>query len=270
MAAKTPGKSKAKAKVATAKVPRQKPAQDRRDIFIRQYLIHKNASRAYRESGYEDGPSVHQNASRLLTSDYVQRRLADAKAETLAKLDVKAEDVLRRLVNIAFADAAEITAYEVGACRYCHGVDHHYHWRTQRELDDETSAAIKESDRSGKPVKWPDPIGGTGYTTKSPPHPDCPECDGAGIPRLRFKDTRLLTPAERALFAGVEQTQNGLRYRFNDQMAAIKHIAEHVQFFKARDEANANAFARAIAEISTRGSKMPLRKDEPKENSTNE
>lgn len=34
-----------------------------------------------------------------------------------------------------------------------------------------------------------DPQGGYGYDLNLAPHPDCPECDGHGIPRVVFKDT---------------------------------------------------------------------------------
>ena len=51
--------TKPKAKPASpAKAPRKKPALDKRDDFIRLYLIHKNASQAYREAGYQATTSV--------------------------------------------------------------------------------------------------------------------------------------------------------------------------------------------------------------------
>lgn len=254
-----------KASRGSAKAPRKQPALDRREEFIRFYLIHKNASQAYREAGYQDGPGTRQSASALLSSPYVQDRLADEREKTLAKLDVKVEDVLDRFKAIAFGDAAAITEYVVGACRYCHGIDHHYQWRHQDELTQATEDAIRESDRSGKAARFPDAHGGIGYRASMPPHPDCPNCDGDGIARVKFKDTRLMTPDERKLFAGVKQTQHGIEFKLNDQVAALKELAEHVQFYKARDDHNANALARAIAEIQDRGAmgRMPLRKDQP-------
>jgi len=255
-----------KASAGPAKAPRKQPALDRREEFIRLYLIHKNKARAYREAGFDTSPHTdRQNAHHLFTSHYVQERLAEEREKTLATLDVKVEDVLDRFKAIAFGDAAAITEYVVGACRYCHGVDHHYQWRHQDELTEATEEAIRESDRSGKPARFPDPHGGIGYRASAPPHPECPNCDGDGIARVRFKDTRLMTPDERKLFAGVKQTQHGIEFKLNDQVAALKELAEHVQFYKARDDHNANALARAIAEIQDRGAmgRMPLRKDQP-------
>lgn len=254
-----------KAKPTPAKAPRQKPAQDRRDKFIRQYLIHSNASRAYREAGYEDGPSVHQNASRLLSSDYVQSRLASAKADALAKLDVKVADVLAMQRDIAFTDRAEITSYVIGACRYCWGIDHRFQWRTHREFADAVETYMGKGEAYHANHTAPDDEGGYGYKHSAAPNPDCPECEGEGVERVKFKDTRLMTEAERRIFAGVETTQHGIRYRFEDRGKAIESLAQHLQFYAERDAANANAFAAAVAEVIARGSKMPLRKDAAQE-----
>lgn len=262
---RTSAKGKTKPR-GPAKASRRKPAQDKREIFIRQYLIHKNASRAYREAGYQDGTGTAQSAHRLLTTAYVQRRLAEEQQQLLEMLDVKVETVFKRLKDVAFGDIAAITEYIVGSCRYCHGVGHQYQWRDEAEHDEAIEEAIRESDRSGKLVKYPPSLdGGTGYSRNVPPHPDCPQCDGDGISRIRFKDTRLMTDAERALFSGVEQTQHGMKYRFEDRMAALERLAENLQFYKERDETNANAVARLIAELQDRGQvgRMPLRKDEP-------
>lgn len=255
-----------KASRGSTKAPRKQPALDRREEFIRLYLIHKNASQAYREAGYQDGPGTRQNAHRLLTSDYVRDRLAEEREKALAKLDVKVEAVLDRFKAIAFGDAAAITEYVVGACRYCYGHDHRYQWRTHREFADAMEAYMAKGETYHANHAAPDDEGGYGYRFNVPPHPECPECEGDGIPEVRFKDTRLMTPDERKLFAGVKQTQHGIEFKLNDQIAALKELAEHVQFYKARDDHNANALARAIAELQDRGQmgRMPIRKDTPK------
>lgn len=265
MAGKRTSPKGKKASRGTAKAPRKQPALDRREEFIRLYLIHKNASQAYREAGYKDGPGTRQSASALLSSPYVQERLADEREKTLAKLDVNVEAVLDRFKAIAFGDAAAITEYVVGACRYCHGIEHRYQWRTPREFSDAVEDFMNKTEAYQTTHSPPDNEGGYGYRFTLLPHPDCPECDGRGVAQVRFKDTRLMTPDERKLFAGVKQTQHGIEFKLNDQVAALKELAEHVQFYKARDDHNANALARAIAEIQDRGQmgRMPIRKDTP-------
>lgn len=60
---------------------------DRREAFVRHFLIHGNATRAYREAGYKDGPGTRQSAHRLLTSADIQARIAEERQELLAMLD---------------------------------------------------------------------------------------------------------------------------------------------------------------------------------------
>jgi phage terminase small subunit len=262
-------KPKAKAKARTqgpTKAPFKKPALDKRDIFIRQYLIHSNATRAYREAGYQDHVGIHQSASNLLRSPYVQSRIADMRAEQLAKLDVKVEQVFDRYRAVAFGDPAAITEFITGACRYCHGIEHGYQWKTAREFSDAVEEYMGKGEAYHANHTAPDCEGGFGYRFSNPPHPDCPECDGEGIPRVRFKDTRLMTDDERKLFAGVKETQNGIEFKLNDQMVALKALAEHLHFNKLRDESIANTLLNAITELQDRGimGRMPIASTTPK------
>jgi phage terminase small subunit len=222
---------------------------DRRAIFIRQYLAHQNASRAYREAGYKDGPGTRQSAHRLLTSADIQARILEERQKLLAALNVKVEDVLRRFRDIAFADIAEIAGMHIGACRYCYGVGHAYQWRTPEEFI--TSLARAET----KPDGDNHLEGGFGYDATLPPHPDCPMCDGDGLPSIKLKDTRLMTNSERAVFAGIEKTRNGIHYRFHDRLDALKELAE---------DREANTVASLIRELQDRGQmqRMPLRRDQ--------
>jgi phage terminase small subunit len=229
----------------------------RREAFVRHYLIYQNASRAYREAGYQDGPGTRQSARRLLTSAYVQERISEERQNLMAALDVKVEDVVRRLRDIAFSDIAEIVGCHVGACRYCYGTSHAYQWRTPREY----RAALSKTDT--KPKSDADPEGGYGYCANQPPHPTCPMCEGEGIPHVKFKDTRLLTDSERAVFAGVEKTRSGVRYHFHDRFAALKQLAIRLGFYSPVVDQEPNAIARLIHDLEARGQmqRMQLRRD---------
>jgi hypothetical protein len=50
-----------------------------------------------------------------------------------------------------------------------------------------------------------------------------------------FKDTRLLSGAERAVFAGVVETRHGTHYRFHNQLEALKELAKRLGFYAAAD-----------------------------------
>lgn len=114
--------------------PKKTIADARREAFVRHYLIHENASKAYREAGYQDGPGTRESAHRLLTSAYIQSRIAETRQELLAALDVKIEDLVRRYRDIAFSDIADIVGCHVGACRYCYGKAYDFQWRTPKEI----------------------------------------------------------------------------------------------------------------------------------------
>jgi phage terminase small subunit len=200
------------------------PAIDRRESFIRHYLLHQNAAQAYREAGFKDGPGTRQSAHRLLTSAYIQSRLAEERQKLLDALDVKIEDLLRRFRDIAFADIAEIVGCHYGACRYCHGIDHAFQWRTRAEY-------LRSGENKGALYRGLlESEGGFGFDASRLPHPDCPMCDGRGILHVHLKDTRLLTNSERAVIAGVEQTARGVCYRFHDRLAALKELAKRLGF----------------------------------------
>ena len=93
-------------------------------------------------------------------------------------------------------------------------------------------------------------------------------CDGLGIPKIKFKDTRLLTAAQRAVLSGIDVTPWGIRYRFQDQMAALRELAKRLGFYEAKDDSSTNAVALLIVDLPSRGQmqRMPLRRDrDPRE-----
>jgi hypothetical protein len=234
---------------------------DRREAFIRHYLIQQNAALAYRAAGYQDGPGTRQSAHRLLTSAYVQTRLTEERQRLFATLDVKVEDVFKRLKRIAFSDIATIVSCHIYACRYCNGINNAYQWRTPREYEQALADAINESERTGKPAKFPTNDGGYGYSTHLAPNSDCPECDGRGIREVVFKDTRLLTEEERAVFTGVQITQGGIKYRFEDRAKALESLARHLQFYREREQTNGKMTANWLDQMAAAGrvQRMPIR-----------
>jgi phage terminase small subunit len=226
---------------------------DRREAFVRHYLIHQNASRAYREAGYRDGPGTRQSAHRLLTSAYIQARIVEARQGLLAALDVTVEEVVRRFRDIAFADIAGIVGLHVGACRFCYGVGHTYQWRTPREFHECLAQPHRDFSATGDREAEGHPEGGYGYDASLPPNQDCSECGGEGIPRIVFKDTRVLTDSERAVFAGVVETRYGVNYRFHNQMKALGELAKRIGFYDSPGNPETNPVARLIEELQSRG-----------------
>jgi phage terminase small subunit len=246
-----------------AKRPSTAAKINRRERFIRRFLVHQNAARAYREAGYQDGPGTRQSAHRLLTSAYVQGRLEEERQRLLEALDVTVEKVVRRFRDIAFADIANIVGLHIGACRFCYGKGHAYQWRTVGEY----RASLKQTqkDTASRSSKEADgrPEGGYAYDANVLPSPNCPECDGDGIPRIVFKDTRLFTDSERAVFAGAVETRYGVNYRFHDQMVALHELAKRIGFYDPPRNREKSTVANLIHELQSRGQMqaMPLRRD---------
>lgn len=243
--------------------PSKRVDYDRREAFVRNYLVYQNASRAYREAGYLDGPGTRQSAHRLLTSAYIQGRLGEERQRLLEALDVKVDDVIGRFRDIAFADIANIVGLHIGACRFCYGRGHAYQWRTVGEYRASLEQTQKASASRSSKEAGGHPEGGYGYNANVPPSPDCPECDGEGIPRIVFKDTRLFTDSERAVYAGTVETRYGVTYRFHDQMAALQELAKRVGFYDPPRNQAAGTVVRLIHELQSRGQiqAMPLRRD---------
>jgi phage terminase small subunit len=110
----------------------------RHEAFCLEYMKDRNGTAAYKRVGYKsknDG-AARSNASRLLTNDNVgvPLRIAELEVEYAAKIGFEIEDALNKYLSIINAKPAELTALVRGACRYCHGINHDYQWRTDREF----------------------------------------------------------------------------------------------------------------------------------------
>lgn len=194
-----------------------------------------------------------------LVFDEIQQRMKDR----LDRLEIEQDSVVKRYAAIADADPNHLSSFIVSACRYCHGHDHAYQWRTEREFNDAFTSWAAQPEEKKAITDAPDNSGGYGYSLKLPPHEDCPECEGFGVPRIVFKDTTRLPEQSRRLYAGVKQTANGIEVMQHDQMKALDALARHTGAFeKDNQQKNAgNAIANLIEDVNKRGSKAPINPD---------
>jgi len=81
-------------------------ATERRLLFAREYLIDFNATQAAIRAGYSPKSATAQ-ASLLLTKSDVQAAIADGQAKRVAKIEIRADTVLRELARLALADIAQ-------------------------------------------------------------------------------------------------------------------------------------------------------------------
>src|ERR1044071_5252372 len=77
------------------------PAKNRRDIFVREYLVDFNATRACIASGYS-AKSANEAASRLLADVRVQEAISKELIKRLGSLEVTGDRVIKEIAEIAF------------------------------------------------------------------------------------------------------------------------------------------------------------------------
>lgn len=192
------------------------------ESFALAYLKHLNISAAARELGLDRWAG-----QRLMQHPDVQDLINAGKAERIKTLKAEGLDVVRELHNIAFADVNELMEWRIESCRYCHGLDHKHQYTTERELKD----AERKYERTVEALVEPLDHGGIGFDPTRPPHPDCPECHGEGVGRAVVKDTRHLSPAARALYAGVKVTKDGIEVKTHSKEKALENLGRHLSLF---------------------------------------
>lgn len=205
------------------------PLTARQAAFVREYLVDLNGADAVRRAGYSH-VGAKAEASRLLARPNIAAAIAAAMAERAQRVSISADAVLTRLWAIATADPNELSQLRRVCCRHCHGIGHAYQWRDAAEFA--RAAALAKRRRQPEP----DDAGGYGYQPKAPPHPGCPECNGDGEADVHLADTRGLTGAARALYAGAKATRDGLEVKMHDQMRALELVGKHLGLFRDKVE----------------------------------
>lgn len=204
--------------------------------FVYEYLRDRNKTAAYIRAGYKcDGLAGESAARRLYRHVAVNRAIVAAERAQLRRLEMDADEVLRHYIEIATADANELTQLRRVNCRHCWGSDNAYQWKDEEEFfkAEQNAEALREGGQ--KNVTQPRDIGGYGFVSNDDPNPDCPKCHGEGIEEVFINDTRDLSGPARRLYAGVKQTKNGIEILTRDQDAALKVLAQR---FKLVPDAN--------------------------------
>ncbi|UEK60853.1 terminase small subunit [Providencia rettgeri] len=199
--------------------------------FVNEYLVDLNRTAAYKRAGGNgEGNTAYVGASRMYRNAKVNRAITDALADRERRTQITQDAVLKMWWDIATADVNELTEYRRLCCRHCWGFGFNYQWRDAVEYDD----AVKKAMAASKPP--PQDVGGYGYDDTLDPNPDCPRCNGAGIGRAYFHDTRDLTGAARRLFAGVKEGKFGVEVITRNQDDALKMVAQHLGMVKNKTE----------------------------------
>lgn len=86
------------------------PLNKKQEIFCQEYIIDLNGKQAAIRAGYSAGTAKEQ-AARLLTYANVSDKIAELLAQRAKKSELKAEDVLNEIRNIAFADVKDFLSF---------------------------------------------------------------------------------------------------------------------------------------------------------------
>lgn len=206
--------------------------------FVELWLVHRNAHQAYIEA-YEakrmNPATAYRNGHKMLRHDkiapIIEARLEQLGERLTDETELTIQRVVEEYIALSFADPDEVTGVRVGACRYCHGADHMYHWTPA-----EFAEATRKAERAE--TELPDPQGGLDFDRTALPDPACPECRGEGQLRQVPVDTSKLSPGGRALFAGVKPTANGLEIKLRDRDKALENAAKIIGAFRETIDLN--------------------------------
>ena len=175
----------------------------------------------------------------MMNRKSIQRKISELTERRATRIELRADDVLRRWWLLATADVNELVQLRRVNCRYCHGANHEYQW-TPAEYDKALLQHAKDVRKAARaevdPPDAPNDTGGVDFNQWLPPNASCPECSGEGEPVQYVADTRTLSPAGRALYAGVDMTKDGPKLRMRCTEAALLNVAKHLGMHIDRKE----------------------------------
>lgn len=222
----TPSKKAVARKPAAKAIPTTKALEPRQERFVQEYLIDLNATQAAIRAGYSEKTASVIGAENLVKPN-IQEAIQKAQKERAERTGITADRALTEAWRLVVADPRELVQVKVGCCRHCWG-EGHKHQRTLAEMNaDREEWSIKGNDQADF-----DEQGGIGFNPLKPPHPECPECAGDGQARTVLNDTRNLSPAALALFAGAKATKYGIEIQMHSKLDAMEKVFKHLGLYK--------------------------------------
>lgn len=206
----------------------------RQALFVREYLKCLNATEAARNAGYSAKTAMWQGPQ-LLQKPHVAAAVAEQQRARLERLELDADGLTRLWSTVATADAREIVQLRRDACRYCWGDGFSYQCTP---AEHQKSRIAFEERRAEILAKGGADIGefpsqdGDWYDARKRPNPECPECFGNGLASVVIADTRDLSEAGKALYAGIKETRDGIEVRLHDQQAATEKLGRALGVFR--------------------------------------
>lgn len=236
----------------TKKPTRSRGLTDRQALFVAEYLRCLNATEAARKAGYSAKTAMWQGPQ-LLRKTHVAAAIEVQQSKRIERLKLDADGLTRLWSTVATADAREIVQHRRDACRHCWGEGFAYQYtpaeyrkaliaHEQLRADILSKGGADIGEFPGQEGDW--------FDGRRRPNPQCPECFGDGVPGVVIADTRDLSEAGRALFAGVKEGREGVEVKLHDQQAATEKLGRALGVF--RDSAGGNSGGAISAELALR------------------
>lgn len=199
------------------------------EAFITEYLTNGlNGTAAYRTFKPHVAPATASSeAWKLLRKPEIRARVDAIRLGLAKRVEMTREQAIDHLQAIIEADPAEMMQMRRTSCPGCYG--------------------------GAKVGTWTDP------------DLECEVCDGEGLERPWFADTRKLHPAVRQLFGGVKVTQQGIQLLMESKDSARGHLFKILGLYKQDNEQKSQPLAEAVRSFFSQihGDRLPIAKAEP-------
>lgn len=188
--------------------------------FAERYVALRSKVLAYREA-YGTCVNDYSVASQIASHPNVSAYLRELNRQAAqgAVIDVAAILAHDEAIVRGARELQDLTRYEHRNCRYCNGIGHKRQWIDEDEYADACAEVLDHNATCAKESlqrPMPDDSGGYGFNAHGSPVPHCPKCDGFGIQKAVFCDTRTLTGDAALAFKGVKETKNGIEVLTHD------------------------------------------------------
>lgn len=219
--------------------------EPRQQRFVDEYLIDLNATQAAIRAGYSEKTAAVIGCENLIKPN-IQAAIVAAQKARAGRTELTADRVVGEVAKILFADPRELVQVKVGCCRNCWGEGHRY----QRTVGEMNADREQHATKGLSPADF-DEKGGIGFDSLRLPHPECPECGGDGRARTVLADTRSLSPAALALYAGAKQTKFGIEVVMHSKMDALEKAIKHLGLYREDNTQKTDALATLLHTIAS-------------------
>ena len=131
----------------------------KQSAFVAEYLIDLNATQAAIRAGYS-ARSAGRNADRMMKNDEIKKAIQDAQQQRSERVEVDADYVLRRLVEIDQMDVLDILEEDGSFKHISHWPKIWRQYLAGLDIVEEFSGAGSDKVQTGwiKKIKWPDKV----------------------------------------------------------------------------------------------------------------